>query len=42
VEQADAAPPHARVEILEDAGHSQQMEATGEVNRLIEAFLTGS
>ena len=41
VEHAAAAPPHARVEILEDAGHSPQMEAAGDVNRLIEAFLAG-
>jgi pyruvate dehydrogenase E2 component (dihydrolipoamide acetyltransferase) len=40
VEHTAAAPPHARVEIVEDAGHSPQMEASGEVNRLIGTFLT--
>lgn len=41
VEQARAAPPGARVEILDGAGHSPHMEAAGEVNRLIEELLGG-
>jgi pyruvate dehydrogenase E2 component (dihydrolipoamide acetyltransferase) len=34
-------PEHARVEILEGAGHMPQMEAAGRVNRLIGEFLDG-
>ena len=37
---AAAAPEHARVELLEGQGHSPHMEASGEVNRLIEAFIS--
>jgi pyruvate dehydrogenase E2 component (dihydrolipoamide acetyltransferase) len=36
-----ALPPRARVEILEDQGHSPHMEAAGDVNRLIEDFVSG-
>ncbi len=37
---AAAAPEHARVELLERQGHSPHMEASGEVNRLIEALIS--
>jgi pyruvate dehydrogenase E2 component (dihydrolipoamide acetyltransferase) len=40
VSHAEALPAHARVEILEDQGHSPHMETAGEVNRLIEGFLS--
>lgn len=36
---AGAAPPSARVEIVDGAGHQPQMEAAGEVNRLLDGFL---
>jgi pyruvate dehydrogenase E2 component (dihydrolipoamide acetyltransferase) len=36
---ADAAPPSAQVHILDGAGHMPQMEHSGEVNRLLGAFL---
>jgi pyruvate dehydrogenase E2 component (dihydrolipoamide acetyltransferase) len=36
---ASALPPTARVETLARAGHMPQMEAAGEVNRLIDGFL---
>ena len=34
-------PVHARVEILEGAGHMPQMEAAGMINRLVKEFLDG-
>ena len=40
VGQAQAAPPGARVELLEGAGHSPHMERAGEVNRLLDEFLS--
>lgn len=39
VDHANALPSHARVEIIEGKGHSVQMEAAGEVTRLIDRFL---
>ena len=38
-DHAANAPVHARVEILEGQGHSPHLEASGDVNRLIEDFL---
>jgi pyruvate dehydrogenase E2 component (dihydrolipoamide acetyltransferase) len=35
-------PPGADAEIVEGAGHSPHMEAAGEVNRLIDRFLTAA
>ena len=37
--QAAAAPAGARVEVIEGAGHQPQMEAAGEVNRLLDELL---
>lgn len=37
---AQAAPPGSRVELLEGAGHSPHMERAGEVNRLLDEFLS--
>lgn len=39
VSHADNAPDNARVEVLEETGHMPQMEAAGQVNRLIGEFL---
>ena len=39
--QAEHAPGGARVAILDGAGHSPQLEAAGEFNRLVEEFLAG-
>jgi pyruvate dehydrogenase E2 component (dihydrolipoamide acetyltransferase) len=39
--QAEHAPGGARVTIVEGAGHSPQLEAAGEFNRLVEEFLAG-
>ena len=39
---AESAPGGARVEVLSGAGHSPHMEAAGEVNRLIDRFLTAA
>ncbi|MBX5446480.1 alpha/beta fold hydrolase, partial [Sphaerobacter sp.] len=39
VDHASALPSHARVEIIEGKGHSVQMEAAGEVTRMIDRFL---
>lgn len=36
---ADAAPRSARIEIVAGAGHQPQLEAAGEVNRLLDDFL---
>jgi pyruvate dehydrogenase E2 component (dihydrolipoamide acetyltransferase) len=36
---SSAAPAHARVELLQGQGHSPHMEASGDVNRLIQEFL---
>ena len=41
VSHSENLPDGARVEILEDTGHMPQMEAAGEVNRLIGEFLDG-
>jgi pyruvate dehydrogenase E2 component (dihydrolipoamide acetyltransferase) len=41
VSHSENLPDGARVEILEDTGHMPQMEAAGQVNRLIEEFLDG-
>jgi pyruvate dehydrogenase E2 component (dihydrolipoamide acetyltransferase) len=38
---ADHAPSRADVHVLDGVGHSPHMEAAGEVNRLVEGFLTG-
>ena len=38
---ADNAPAGAEVKVLPDVGHSPHMEAAGEVNRLLEGFLSG-
>jgi pyruvate dehydrogenase E2 component (dihydrolipoamide acetyltransferase) len=40
VAQVDAAPPSAQVQLVHGTGHSPHMEAAGEVNRLVEGFLT--
>ena len=37
--QAEHAPAAARVAIVERSGHSPQLEAAGEFNRLVEEFL---
>jgi pyruvate dehydrogenase E2 component (dihydrolipoamide acetyltransferase) len=37
---AASAPAHARVELLQGQGHSPHLEASGEVTRLIEEFLS--
>jgi len=37
----EAAPSGAETKVLGDVGHSPHMEAAGEVNRLLEGFLTG-
>ena len=37
---AASAPAHARVELLEGQGHSPHLEASGDVSRLIEEFLS--
>jgi pyruvate dehydrogenase E2 component (dihydrolipoamide acetyltransferase) len=39
---AENLPEHARVEVLDDTGHMPQMEAAGNVNRLIGDSLDGS
>ncbi len=39
VSHSENVPGHARVEILDDTGHMPQMEAAGQVNRLIGEFL---
>ena len=39
VEHAQNLPDHARVEILDGKGHMVQMEAAGNVNRLMDGFL---
>ena len=39
--QAQAAPGRAQTRVLPGVGHSPHMEAAGEVNRLMEGFLTG-
>ncbi len=41
VSHSENLPDGARVEILEDTGHMPQMEAAGQVNRLIGEFLDG-
>ena len=41
VSHSENLPDGARVEILEDTGHLPQMEAAGQVNRLIGEFLDG-
>jgi pyruvate dehydrogenase E2 component (dihydrolipoamide acetyltransferase) len=38
---AEAAPARAETHVLSAVGHSPHMEAAGEVNRLLEAFLAG-
>jgi pyruvate dehydrogenase E2 component (dihydrolipoamide acetyltransferase) len=38
---AEHAPSRADVHVLEGVGHSPHMESAGEVNRLVEGFLTG-
>jgi pyruvate dehydrogenase E2 component (dihydrolipoamide acetyltransferase) len=38
---AEAAPGRAEVRVLDGVGHSPHMEAAGEVNRLLEGFLSG-
>jgi pyruvate dehydrogenase E2 component (dihydrolipoamide acetyltransferase) len=38
---ADSAPDGAEVKVLDGVGHSPHMEAAGEVNRLLEGFLSG-
>lgn len=38
---ADAAPSRAETHVLPGVGHSPHMEAAGDVNRLLEAFLAG-
>ena len=40
VAQAQAAPPGSRVELLQGAGHSPHMESAGDVNRLLDEFLS--
>lgn len=39
VSHSENVPGHARVEVLDDTGHMPQMEAAGQVNRLIGEFL---
>ena len=39
---ASAVPAHARVELLQGQGHSPHMEASGDVNRLLEEFVAGA
>jgi pyruvate dehydrogenase E2 component (dihydrolipoamide acetyltransferase) len=39
---ASAVPAHARVELLHGQGHSPHMEASGDVNRLIEQFVSSA
>jgi pyruvate dehydrogenase E2 component (dihydrolipoamide acetyltransferase) len=41
VSHTENVPSEARVEILEDTGHMPQMEAAGQVNRLVGEFLDG-
>jgi pyruvate dehydrogenase E2 component (dihydrolipoamide acetyltransferase) len=41
-EHASAAPPTARVEIIETAGHSPHMESAGDVNRLVDEFVSSA
>jgi pyruvate dehydrogenase E2 component (dihydrolipoamide acetyltransferase) len=41
-EHAAALPDHARAEFLGQAGHMAQMEASGDVNRLVDEFLESS
>jgi pyruvate dehydrogenase E2 component (dihydrolipoamide acetyltransferase) len=38
---AEAAPSRAETHVLPDVGHSPHMEAAGDVNRLLEGFLSG-
>ena len=40
VAQAGSAPAGARIELLADAGHSPHMERAGDVNRLLDEFLS--
>ena len=39
--QIEDAPSGAETKVLPDVGHSPHMEAAGEVNRLLEGFLSG-
>ena len=42
VAQAQAAPAGSRVELLEGAGHSPHIERAGDINRLLEEFLSAA